>query len=255
MKQSKPGKLFIGTSGWSYEHWQDVFYPEKLAKKERFAFFASQFSTVELNATFYRLFPESTFGKWATQAPKNFVYSVKLWRWITHIKRLKNIQNDLYTFLARAALLSNHLGHVLVQLPPNMHRDDDVLKNFLKTVSQTQKDLKKKFRLTIEFRHSSWLTDEVFRILEDGCVCLCLADMPKLEFPRLLTTKYTYVRFHGRPHLYRSSYTEKHLAQWSDWLSEQLRAGCDVYAYFNNDFQAHAVQNAQQLQQMLDKQI
>jgi len=250
---SKPAGLFVGTSGWSYEHWQDIFYPEHLAKKDHFVYFTSQFSTVELNATFYRLFPEKTFEKWAVQAPKGFIYAVKLWRWITHRKRLKDVQTDLQTFLARAALLADHLGPILVQLPPNMHRNDDLLKKFLECLAKTQKAIKKKFPVTIEFRHSSWLDGDVYHILDDANVALCLADMPKLDFPCWITSDFTYVRFHGRPQLYRSLYTKKTLQQWSDWLGRQLSAGRDVFVYFNNDFDAHAVHNARQLRQMLTK--
>ena len=250
---SKPAGLFVGTSGWSYEHWQDIFYPEHLAKKGRFVYFASQFSTVELNATFYRLFPEKTFKKWAAQAPEGFVYAVKLWCWITHRKRLKGVQTDLQTFLARAALLADHLGPILVQLPPNMHRNDDVLKEFLKSLIETQKALKKSFRVTIEFRHRSWFDEDVYRILTRFHVALCLADMPKLEFPRQVTGDFIYVRFHGRSQLYRSLYDKETLIDWSNWLSGWLRKGNDVFVYFNNDFDAHAVRNARQLREMLDK--
>jgi len=250
---AKRGNLFIGTSGWSYEHWQNVFYPEDLSKKDRFAYFAGQFPTVELNATFYRLFPEKTFQNWAHKAPPKFLYAVKLWRWITHRKRLKNIDEDLQAFLIRALLLGDHLGPILVQLPPGLHRNDELLKQFLHTLVKTRKSLKKKFRVTVEFRHRSWLDDDVLQILKDAGAALCLADMPRLKFPRETTCDFTYVRFHGRPQLYRSLYTEEQLACWSDWLSGQLHAGHDVFAYFNNDFEARAVQNARQFQQMLDK--
>lgn len=251
--QSKRGKLYIGTSGWSYEHWQDIFYPEKLAKKNRFDFFTSRFSTVELNATFYRLFPEKTFEKWAIQAPNKFLYAVKLSRWITHLKRLKDIQNDLQTFLTRASLLEKHLGPILIQLPPSMHRNDELLHQFLDRLNDTQKALKKKFRVTVEFRHPSWLNDEIYEILTENNIALCLADMPKIEFPRRLTSNFTYIRFHGRPLLYQSLYPDKILNQWADWLAAQIYDGKDVFAYFNNDYQAHAVQNARQLQQLLDR--
>ena len=245
------GKMFVGTSGWSYEHWRDIFYPGDLPKKEHFNFYAGQFSTVELNATFYRLFPEKTFQNWRDKAPEGFLYAVKMWRWITHRKKLKQSDDDLRTFLSRALLLKEHLGPLLVQLPPSLQRDDETLRLFLKSLERVQQHLKQKFRVAVEFRHPDWLVEEVFRILAEAHVALCLADMPRLQFPRVITSDFTYVRFHGRPRLYQSLYPQEQLTEWGDWLGELLMNGKDVFAYFNNDFNAHAVQNARQLQQIL----
>jgi uncharacterized protein YecE (DUF72 family) len=249
------GKAFIGTSGWSYEHWQDIFYPKDLPKKDRFNYFAGQIPTVELNATFYHLFPEKTFQGWAGKAPEGFLYAVKMWRRITHYKRLKQIDEDLLTFLARVMLLADHLGPVLIQLPPGLHRDDDLLNGFLKTMLEVQTALIKEFRTAVEFRHGSWFAQDVYHILERAGAALCLADMPKLEFPREVTSDFVYMRFHGRPHLYWSLYSEETLADWCDWLSLHLSSGRDVFVYFNNDFDAHAIQNARQLQHMLASRV
>jgi uncharacterized protein YecE (DUF72 family) len=245
------GHAFIGTSGWSYEHWQDSFYPRDLPKKDRFAYYTEHMPTVELNATFYHLFPEKTFQGWADKAPKGFIYAVKMWRRITHYKRLKQVDDDMLTFLTRAMLLDDHLGPVLIQLPPGLHRDDDLLKRFLSSLSEIQKSLHKKLRAAIEFRHASWFDEEVYRILENANAGLCLADMPKVQNPRRVTSDFSYVRFHGRPHLYQSLYSEEELAEWGGWLGEQLDAGRDAFVYFNNDFNAHAVLNARQLRDML----
>ena len=114
-----------------------------------------------------------------------------------------------------------------------------------------KKGLKQEFRLTVEFRHHSWLTNDIYHILEDSCAALCVADMPKLQCSRRITSDFVYVRLHGKPQLYRSLYTEEILREWSDWLGPQLDAGRDVFVYFNNDFNAHAVQNARQLRRML----
>jgi uncharacterized protein YecE (DUF72 family) len=249
---SKRGKAYIGTSGWSYEHWQGVFYPERLPKKDRFAYFAAHIPTVELNATFYHLFPEKTFRGWAEKAPPEFLYAVKMWRRITHYKRLQEVEDDLRLFLSRITLLNNHLGPVLIQLPPGLHRDDVRLSRFLEGWQEAQKTMEKTFRTAVEFRHKSWFADEVYTILREAGAAFCLGDMPKLEFPREVTGNFTYVRFHGRPHLYQSLYSEETLTEWRGWLGVQLKGGLDAFVYFNNDFHANAVRNARQLRHMLE---
>jgi len=252
--ESKRGRAHIGTSGWSYEHWQGVFYPERLPKKERFTYFAAHIPTVELNATFYHLFPEKTFQGWSEKAPPRFLYAVKMWRRITHYKRLQGVEDDLRLFLSRITLLSDHLGPVLIQLPPGLHRDDNRLSWFLKDLQEARKAMGKTFRTAVEFRHESWFADEVYTILRETGSAFCVGDMPKLEFPRLITTDFTYLRFHGRPHLYRSLYSEETLTGWCGWLSMQLKAGFDAFVYFNNDFNANAIHNARQLKHMLESQ-
>lgn len=247
----RSGCSYVGTSGWSYDHWQGRFYPADLAKKSRFAFFAGQFKTVELNATFYRLFQESTFRKWADQAPDGFLYAVKLWRWITHRRRLVDTGDDLTTFLARAALLRDRLGPVLVQLPPGLHRDDALLSAFLADFAGAQEHLGKPIRVAFEFRHRSWFAEEVFDLLREAHAAFCIADMPKLAFPCRVTADFVYLRFHGAPDIYRSAYDEQTLARWAETLSAELRNGRDVFAYFNNDIDAHAVHNARQLRTLL----
>jgi uncharacterized protein YecE (DUF72 family) len=248
------GKAYVGTSGWSYEHWQGVFYPEGLPKKERFAYFAAQIPTVELNATFYHLFPEKTFQGWAEKAPPGFLYAVKMWRRITHYKRLQNVEEDLRLFLHRITLLEDHLGPVLIQLPPGLHRDDSRLSRFLEVFREAQEILEKTFRAAVEFRHKSWFAEEVYTLLDAAGIAFCLGDMPKLEFPRRVTGDFTYLRFHGKPYLYRSLYSEETLSEWSVWLGMQLKAGFDAFVYFNNDFEAHAVHNARQLKHLLESQ-
>jgi len=244
-------RLWIGTSGWSYDHWRNLFYPEALPKKDWFAFFARHFRTVELNATFYRLFPETTFEKWASQAPEGFLYATKCWRVITHRKRLKNVRDEVNRCLARAAILGEHLGPLLVQLPPGLHRDDELLRQFLDLLNTARTALKPSLRIALEFRHASWFADETCALLTDANVALCLADMPGLDFPGVVTGDFVYVRFHGRPRRYRSSYGEKALREWRDRIRGLLNDGYDVYAYFNNDFDAHAVNDARRLAGML----
>jgi len=136
----------IGTSGWHYEHWRGRFYPEKLTKTEWLEFYTSHFTTVELNNSFYRLPSEAAFTTWYNSSPANFTFAVKVSRFITHIKRLKNSEEAVENFITRAKILGEKLGPLLYQLPPNMHRNDEVLESFLSNLPRGMKHLP-------EFRH------------------------------------------------------------------------------------------------------
>ena len=131
-----PSDYYIGTSGWHYEHWRHLYYPDKLPKAKWFEFYAADFDTVELNNSFYRLPSEEAFARWYNSAPADFVFAVKASRYITHIKRLKNTEEAVETFITRARILDEKLGPVLYQLPPNMHRNDEVLESFLSVLPQ-----------------------------------------------------------------------------------------------------------------------
>ncbi len=238
-------RYFIGTSGWHYDDWRGVFYPEKLPKKEWLTFYATRFPTVELNNSFYRLPKESAFQKWDGDTPDNFTFAVKASRFITHIKRLKDCEEPLNTFMSRAALLKDKLGPVLYQLPASFQRDDSRLGDFLEILPTG--------RHVIEFRHASWLTDEVFDILRRHGTGFCVFDMPKLKCPLLATANFAYIRFHGSEGLYYSSYPDEALAEWANKIT-RLAEGLDtVYIYFNNDVSGYAVKNALTLRGYLEK--
>ncbi|GAI34250.1 unnamed protein product, partial [marine sediment metagenome] len=149
---------YIGTSGWHYDHWRVRFYPEKLIKAKWLEFYAGHFTTVELNNSFYRLPSEAAFATWRDSSPANFTFAVKVSRFITHIKRLRNTEEAVDNFVGRARILDGKLGPLLYQLPPNMHRNDEVLESFLSILPRGLKHV-------VEFRHESWLDDKVFEIL------------------------------------------------------------------------------------------
>ena len=234
----------VGTSGWHYDHWRGIFYPPKLAKAEWLGFYARHFDTVELNNSFYRLPSEDAFAAWRDSSPPNFTFAVKVSRFITHIKRLKNIEEALENFTIRAKILDEKLGPLLYQLPPNMHRDDERLASFLSKLPQEMQHV-------FEFRHQSWLEDKVFDILRQYHVGLCVFDMPSFTCPPVATTDFAYIRFHGSSGLYSSCYSDEELTDWAKKiasLSANLKA---VYIYFNNDAEAFAVRNAKTLRQYL----
>lgn len=245
-------RVLIGTSGWIYRDWKGRFYPEKLPQREWFDFYARHFPTVEINATFYRLMPESTFRGWGQKAPRGFCFAVKMWRMVTHRKKLKDCEGMVAGFLDRARLIGGKLGPILVQLPPSLRPGVDLLDAFL---AMLLAEAGKRFRhapdFVVEFRHPAWFADETYKVLDRHGVGLCLFDHPEIECPRIATGDLVYVRFHGRGSLYAGKYRKRDLKPWADFLQENADQGRRIYAYFNNDFHAFAIQNARDLMGLL----
>ncbi len=228
---------YIGTSGWHYDHWRLLFYPDRLPKAGWLEFYSRHFTTVELNNSFYRLPSEAAFANWRQSSPDGFVFAVKVSRFITHIKRLKDIEEPVKTFLGRARILEEKLGPLLYQLPPSMHRDDGRLDSFLSILPPGMKHV-------LEFRHESWLDEGAFDLLRRYNVGLCVFDMPGLTCPLAATADFAYIRFHGSTGLYSSCYSDEELADWAGRLAGLAPEVKEVYIYFNNDAEAFAVRNA-----------
>ena len=237
---------FIGTSGWHYDDWRNRFYPEKLPRAKWLEFYARHFPTVELNNSFYRLPSEAAFANWHDLSPANFTFAVKVSRFITHIKRLKNSEEAVENFIQRAMILDEKLGPLLYQLPPNMHRNDETLDSFLSSLPEEMKHV-------IEFRHQSWLTEEVFEILHKYRAGLCVFDMPSFTCPLLATADFAYIRFHGSEDLYSSYYSDEELADWAKRIADLAINLDTVYIYFNNDVEGFAVKNAVTIRDYLEK--
>jgi len=228
---------FIGTSGWHYDHWRGRFYPQELIKAKWLEFYTSHFATVELNNSFYRLPSEAAFATWYKSSPANFIFAVKVSRFITHIKRLRNIGDAVERFIARAKILGEKLGPLLYQLPPNMHRNDEVLELFLSTLPRGMKHV-------FEFRHQSWFNENVFEVLHKYNIGFCVFDMPSVSCPLVATADFAYLRFHGSTGLYASCYSDEELAHWARKLADLTANLKAIYIYFNNDAEAFAVRNA-----------
>ncbi|MCK4262860.1 MAG: DUF72 domain-containing protein [Dehalococcoidia bacterium] len=244
MRCESPEKYYIGCSGWHYDHWRGLYYPDGLAKPGWLQFYASGFSTVELNNTFYRLPSERALANWRESTPPDFIFAVKVSRFITHVKRLRNLGSPMREFLSRIRLLKEKLGPILYQLPPNMRRNEELLMEFLSS-------LPPEYKHVLEFRHESWLNDSVFHILRQHSVGLCVFDMPGFRCPLGATADFAYLRFHGSASLYSSCYSDEELS-W--WAREIVQLGKDVravYIYFNNDAEAFAVRNALTLSQLI----
>ena len=232
----------IGTSGWSYDHWDGALYPQGLPPARRLEVYASRFDTVELNASFYRWPRESTFASWRRRLPEGFLLSVKAPRGLTHAKRLYAPE----VWAARIASCWHELGDtravLLAQLPPTLERDDARLDYFLATLPHW-------IRVAVEFRHDSWLCADVFAILERHGAAYCVMSGANLPCVLRVTAPFVYVRMHGpdREHLYGGSYSEDDLDWWAERIREWQGAGRDVFVYFNNDGGGNAVRNASSL--------
>jgi uncharacterized protein YecE (DUF72 family) len=227
----------IGCSGWNYRHWRGAFYPEKLPQKRWFEHYAATFATVELNTSFYRLPTAETFEKWRDQAPPGFRYAVKAPRFITHMKKLTECAEPVDEFLSRARRLGATLGPILFQLPPRLAFDRERTEAFLALLPP---DL----HHVLEFRETSWINADVLALLDEKGIGFCVHDMTGSTTPFWASGPLAYLRFHGGEGKYWGRYRDDRLLAAAEWMAEQARAGREVWAYFNNDIHAHAIDDA-----------
>ncbi len=235
----------IGTSGWAYADWRGTFYSDHLPARRFLEFYATEFSTVEVNASFYRLPKPETYARWSMQVPDGFVFAVKANRSITHIRRLKDVEPLWEEFMSGARSLGARLGPILLQFPSSFRYDPHRLDAFLRA-SATQS-----VRLAFEFRHPSWMNDEACRLLSAHNAALCISDSPGYPRSDVWTADFAYVRFHGRERLFFSRYSDAQLTEEADKIRRCLESGRDVFVYFNNTAGGHAVQNARTLMRLL----
>jgi uncharacterized protein YecE (DUF72 family) len=238
------GGVHVGCSGWVYRHWKGLFYPEGLPQKRWFDHYSEQFDTVEINASFYRLPLASTFDKWHDQAPPGFRYAVKANRFITHMKKLKDCEEALDTFIDLARRLKSYLGPILYQLPPSLHKDVPRLDAFLKLLPRSIEHV-------FEFRHRSWYDEDVLALLDRHGAGFVTHDLVGLKSPRWASGRTAYVRFHGTAGKYRGRYSDAQMDGWADWLLEQCAQGRSAWAYFNNDIGGDAIEDARNLKTRL----
>jgi uncharacterized protein YecE (DUF72 family) len=228
----------IGTSGWQYKHWDRSFYPAEVAKSAQLAFYAARFDIVEVNFTFYRLPEASAFQSWAGQTPADFVFDVKASKFLTHFKKLKDPEEPVERLMTRACELGTKLGVILLQLPPNMHRNEERLDRVLDLLGQQA-------RVAVEFRHESWYADSVREVLERRGAALCLADRGgQMITPAWRTAPWGYFRFHGGASSPPGCYDPGTLAERADLVAELWGPEADVHVFFNNDWYRCALRDA-----------
>ena len=217
-------QLYAGTSGWAYAGWKPDFYPAKLAQKKFLSHYGTQLNTVEVNFTFRQLVKESTLNNWIADTPERFRFGVKAHQMITHIKRLKGVEEFLPRFLTSIEPLARagKLGPVLFQLPPNLKLDATLLEDFLAQLPRT-------LRTAFEFRNASWFVDETWALLKDRNVALCVAESETMASPDVTTADFAYYRFR------KASYSADERATMLKMLGAHTAQGRDVYSYFKHE--------------------
>ena len=236
----------IGTSGWSYDHWENVLYRPGLPSGDRLAAYVERFDTVELNASFYRWPRDTVFASWQRRLPPGFQLSVKAPRGLTHAKKLYAPEVWIERIVRCWHELGDKRAVFVVQLPPNMPRDDARLDYFLGAMPDW-------IRVAVEFRHPSWHVEEVFQLLERHGAAYCVMSGAALPCILRATAPFVYVRLHGpdASSLYGGSYSDDDLRWWAARIREWEAAGHDVFAYFNNDGEGNAVRNAETLRSLV----
>lgn len=238
-------RLFLGCSGFSYNHWRGNFYPAELPTKRWFEHYRSVFNTVELNVTFYRTPKPETFRHWYEESEENFSFAVKGSRYITHIKRLTDIEGALAKFFTPTSELQEKLQVVLWQFPPLFKVEMGRLERFLDQIAPYHG------RQALEFRNETWLTDEVVNLCRSRNVSLCMADHPAFIDSLPITAEFVYIRRHGMEGSYNGFYTTEQLEKDAARIRKYLGRDLDVYIYFNNDAGGAAPVNARELAAML----
>ncbi len=236
------GRIRVGTSGYQYDHWRGVLYPEGLAQSRWLARYAELFATVEINATFYRLPTPVAVDRWRDETPEGFLFAVKASRYLTHVKRLRDAGPGLGRFFRPVRRLGPKLGPVLWQLPPQMKPDLDRLETFLRR-------LPGEVRHAFEFRNEAWYAEAVCALLDRHGAAFCEHDLVEARPPRL-TGGFRYLRFHGTTARYGGRYGRDALRRVAEDLGRWRRRG-DAYAYFNNDLGGCAVRDALDLLALL----
>lgn len=243
-------EAFIGTSGWVYRDWVGIFYPRELPSRERLRYFSLHFRTTEVNYSFYHLPRAETYNDWYNQTDKDFVFSVKASRFITHVSKLKDVEDAWERFFQGALNLKNKLGPILFQFPPSFRADAEHVKRlegFLEIINL------RKHRFSFEFRHVSWCDPGIYKLLKRYGNAWVISDSSRYPKAEVVTADFVYVRMHGPESLFSPKYTYDALVGLASKIRNWLEEGLDVYVYFNNDFHGYALENARELLKLLGR--
>lgn len=242
-KEVKAPKIHIGTSGWSYNHWKENFYPKGLKSSDWLHYYSTIFSTVEVNTTFYHAPLSSTVSHWHAAVPANFQFSIKASGYITHRKRLNDCSESLDFFYEHIKDLKSKIGPILFQLPPSFKMNKERLEEFTCLLDSN-------FEYVFEFRHPSWFVDEIYELLSEKEIALCITDLNGELSPEEITSHFTYIRLHGPKKAYQGTYGVQKLKWWKKKI-EGWAIKTSVYCYFDNDEKGYAIQDAKFLQDLL----
>jgi uncharacterized protein YecE (DUF72 family) len=236
---------WIGVSGWQYPDFAERFYPEELEPSEQLGYYAAHFPTVEINNTFYQLPAEQTVQHWHDQVGDDFLFAIKVSRYITHMKNLLEPEDTLPKFFERISLLKEKAGPILFQLPPHWRVNLDRLRNFLKY-------LKQGYRYTFELRNKTWLNEDAYFLLRKNNIAFCIYEINYRQSPLLITADFVYIRLHGPGRAYNDPYDLDALGLWANRIKDWVESGKDVYCYFDNTHRGYAWENAKTLINLLD---
>ena len=237
-------QVCIGTSGYVYRHWRDgIFYPPGLRSADELAWYAARFRTVELNNPFYQPPVREAFERWAERTPDDVVFAVKVSRVVSPERRLRDAAEPLARVLGPTAALGPKLGPLLVQLPPQFQLDRGALGAFVETLPEAH-------RWVLEVRHPSWQVPSVYETLASRGVALCVPVGGAIQPDLVTTAGFTYVRMHAGADP-GGGFSEGQLVQWAGRVRGLARSGKDVYVYFNNDREGHALRDACRLRELL----
>lgn len=237
-------KIYISTSGWVYKHWKNTFYPPNLSEKEYLKYYSQHFSTVEVNNSFYHLLNEASVQNWIKSVPKDFVFSIKASRYITHMKKLIDPEKTTKNFFESIKPFKNKIGAILFQLPPKFDFNPERLENLFKTIPDN-------YKYAFEFRDKRWFNNETYDILRKNNAALCIYNLGEFQTPKEITTDFTYIRFHGPGIPYANKYSEEQLNDFSNDIINYNKKAKTVFGYFNNDEAGYAIENANELKQKL----
>lgn len=242
----KPG-IHIGTSGWSYKHWKNIFYPEDLKTTSWLEFYAQIFNITELNTSFYHLPAIETTKSWAKKVPAGFMFCPKMSRYLTHMKKLNNPEESFEKFFDVFMPLKRKLGPVLIQLPPSLRFHADKAEHVYKLCKKQYAY----YRFAMEVRHASWLGEDSIKLMKQYNIAFVIAQSgTQFPYAEMVTAQHIYVRFHGPQQLYASSYSDEQLAGFANLFKQWQQQGHSVWAFFNNDVFGYAISNAKRLIEM-----
>ena len=236
-------RAYVGTSGYTYKSWDKTFYGDT-PRRLQLEYYATHFPTVEINATFYKLPTQGMVLGWRDRVDEDFVYAIKGSRFITHMKKLVRLDGAASKFFDRLAPLQERIGCILWQLPGMLRKDAPRLDDFLAQIP-------KAYRHAVEFRHPSWYDDEIFDILRKHSAAHVALSSLAMPMDLTVTTDFVYIRFHGLEGGAAHDYTRRELQPWADFISAQAAKRRKVYAYFNNDINVRAPENAKMLMRMI----
>ncbi|TMI84250.1 MAG: DUF72 domain-containing protein [Bacteroidetes bacterium] len=243
-------KFHIGTSGWSYKDWVEIFYPKNLKSADWLSHYAKTFDCTEINSSFYRLPRRQTVNNWMNNVPKEFLFCPKISRYLTHIKRLKDPEEPLQRFFGVFEPMQTQMGPVLIQLPKTVGFDGNVVEHFYALLKQQYAQ----YKFAIEVRHDSWMTEDSYALMSKYDIAFVMSHSGNhFPYAEVVTARNVYFRFHGPGSLYNTKYDEKTMEKYAQLFKKLADDGHELWIFFNNDWFGYGIENALSLRRYLER--